>query len=38
MKMRPIEAVEVPAHGSATLQPGGHHVMFMGLKATLTDR
>ncbi|GAB2538232.1 copper chaperone PCu(A)C [Nocardia heshunensis] len=25
----------IPAHGKATLQPGGDHLMFMGLKAPL---
>ncbi|MVU82675.1 copper chaperone PCu(A)C [Nocardia sp. ET3-3] len=25
----------IPAHGSITLQPGGDHMMFMGLKAPL---
>ena len=31
MKMRPIEGVDVPAHGMAALKPGGDHVMLMGL-------
>ena len=35
MKMRPIEAVEIPAHGMAELKPGGDHLMLMGLKAPL---
>lgn len=29
--MRPIDRLEVPAGGSVTLQPGGYHVMIMGL-------
>lgn len=37
MKMRQIEAVEVPAGGEAALQPGGDHVMLMGLKAPLKE-
>lgn len=35
MKMSPIEAVDVPAGGSATLEPGGMHVMLLGLKKEL---
>lgn len=35
MKMRPVEAVEIPAHGSATLKPGSYHVMLFGLHAPL---
>ena len=35
MKMRPIEAVEIPAGKMAALKPGGDHVMLMGLKAPL---
>jgi copper(I)-binding protein len=35
MKMSPIEAVTVSAGGSATLEPGGKHVMLIGLKKEL---
>ena len=35
MKMRPVKNVPVPAGGSVTLQPGGHHVMLMGLEKRL---
>lgn len=35
MKMSPIEVVDVPAGGSATLEPGGMHVMLLGLKKEL---
>lgn len=31
MRMRPVQAIEVPAGGSVTLQPGGLHVMLIGL-------
>src|SRR5690606_2912305 len=31
MQMRQVEAVEVPAGGTAILQPGGFHVMLIGL-------
>jgi periplasmic copper chaperone A len=37
MRMRPAEAVEVPAHGEAVLEPGGLHVMLIGLKAPLKE-
>lgn len=37
MKMRQIEAVDVPAGGMASLQPGGDHIMLMGLKAPLKE-
>ena len=37
MKMRQVEAVEVPAKGMATLQPGGYHVMMIGLVEPLTE-
>ena len=32
MKMREVEKIEVPAHGSQMLKPGGYHVMFFDLK------
>lgn len=35
MRMRPVEAIDVPAGGTATLAPGGFHLMLMGLKAPL---
>ena len=34
--MRPVEAVEVPPGGEARLEPGGLHVMLMGLESTLS--
>lgn len=37
MRMRSVEAVEVPAHGEAVLGPGGLHVMLVGLKAPLEE-
>lgn len=36
-KMRPVEAVEVNPGAPAILEPGGLHVMLMGLKAPLKD-
>ncbi|SNY92847.1 hypothetical protein SAMN04515647_3113 [Cohaesibacter sp. ES.047] len=35
MKMRQVEAIEVPANGSVELKPGSYHVMFMKLKEPL---
>lgn len=35
MQMRPLDAVDVPARGSAVLEPGGMHVMLMGLHREL---
>lgn len=35
MRMRKIERIDVPANGSVSLQPGGHHVMLIGLNREL---
>ncbi len=36
MKMRPVEGgLEIPAGGETVLEPGGYHIMFMGLKEQL---
>jgi periplasmic copper chaperone A len=37
MRMREIEAIEVPAGKTVELKPGGLHVMFMELKAPLKN-
>lgn len=37
MKMRPVEAVEIAPGGSAALEPGGLHVMLMGLTQPLEE-
>ncbi len=37
MRMRPVERILVPAGGQATLQPGGYHVMLIGLRAPLVE-
>jgi copper(I)-binding protein len=34
-RMRPVEAIEVPADGEAHLKRGGDHVMFIGLHEPL---
>lgn len=35
MRMREVEAIEVPAKATTTLQPGGLHIMFMQLSEPL---
>jgi len=35
MRMRRVESIEVPAKGTVVLQPGGYHVMLIGLKHPL---
>ncbi|AZL60257.1 copper chaperone PCu(A)C [Tabrizicola piscis] len=35
--MTHIDAIEIPAGGTVTLEHGGLHVMFMGLTGTLTE-
>jgi copper(I)-binding protein len=37
MRMSPVDAVEIPAGGEAVLEPGGLHVMLIGLKAPLEE-
>ncbi|MCW8918537.1 MAG: copper chaperone PCu(A)C [Gammaproteobacteria bacterium] len=36
MKMRQIKQIELPAKGEAVLQPGGLHIMLIGLQQQLT--
>ncbi|WP_020650954.1 copper chaperone PCu(A)C [Solimonas variicoloris] len=36
MRMREVDSLELPAHGSVSLAPGGLHLMLMGLKQPLT--
>jgi periplasmic copper chaperone A len=35
--MRPMEGLEVPAGTTISLEPGGQHIMFMGLGTALTE-
>ncbi len=35
MKMRPVEAVEIPAGGTVEFEPGGLHIMLLGLRTPL---
>lgn len=37
MKMRQIDAIDLPAGQTVELKPGGLHLMLMGLKAPLKD-
>lgn len=36
-RMSPVEAVEIPAGETVVLEPGGLHLMFMGLAAPLAE-
>ncbi|MBY4677678.1 copper chaperone PCu(A)C [Marinobacterium arenosum] len=35
MRMRQVEKIEISAHGETVLQPGGLHLMLLGLKEQL---
>ena len=35
MGMRPVKTIAVPAGGEAALQPGGYHIMFIGVNEEL---
>ena len=35
MRMRPVDAIPVPARGTAMLKPGGLHIMLMRMTRTL---
>jgi copper(I)-binding protein len=35
MQMRPVEGIDVPAHGSVELKAGSYHVMLMDVKKAL---
>lgn len=37
MRMRPVENVPVPANGQVALEPGGYHIMMIGLKQALKE-
>lgn len=37
MRMRPVEKITIPAGGQAMLQPGGLHVMLIGLNKVLEE-
>ncbi len=35
MKMRPVASIDIPAGQAVTLQPGGYHIMLVGLAKPL---
>ena len=35
LRMRPVEQVSVPANGHFQFQPGGHHLMLLGVSPSL---
>lgn len=37
MKMRQVDKVNISANGTASLQPGGYHIMLIGLNQDLTE-
>ena len=37
MKMQQLESVEIPMHGSVNFEPGGMHIMLLGLKEPLEE-
>jgi copper(I)-binding protein len=37
MRMRKVDSIAIPANGTAVLQPGGLHVMFIGLHQPLAQ-
>lgn len=37
MRMRPVETIDIPANSKVELQPGGLHIMLIGLKQDLND-
>lgn len=37
MAMREVDGIDVPAHGEAALEPGGYHIMLLGLFAPLVE-
>ncbi len=37
MRMRQVDAIDIPAGGEAKLEPGGFHLMFIGLTGKLAE-
>lgn len=37
MKMRQVQQINIPASGNVNLQPGGYHVMLIGLNQDLVE-
>ncbi len=38
MRMRQVERIAIPAQASAALEPGGYHMMLIGIKPELRDQ
>jgi periplasmic copper chaperone A len=37
MRMRAVDSIPVPAGGAAVLEPGGYHIMLIGLRGALAE-
>jgi len=37
MRMRPVQAIDLPAGKKVMLEPGGYHIMLLGLKKPLKE-
>lgn len=37
MQMRKLDALEIPAKSTVSMQPGGHHIMLIGLEKPMVD-
>jgi periplasmic copper chaperone A len=37
MRMRPVQAIDLPPHGEVQLRPGGLHMMLLGLNRPLAE-
>lgn len=37
MRMRQVEGIEIPAQGAARLEPGGYHLMLIGVNRALAE-
>lgn len=38
MKMRPVPKIEIPPGGAVRLEPGGYHIMLIGLRQPLQEQ
>ncbi|MCA1790233.1 MAG: copper chaperone PCu(A)C, partial [Thioalkalivibrio sp.] len=37
MRMRAVDSIPVPAGGEVVLEPGGYHIMLIGLRSALAE-
>ena len=37
MKMEHVDGIDIPAHGTLLMKPGGYHIMLMGLTQPLKE-